>query len=446
MKIILNDLCPTEIEKVIDVWTFDECTIELLTENLSFCENDVCQNVNFSEFISNYLSGDKYVNSAMDISEEKFSNQNLLDQIDLAYRYEFKSLDSFFDLKNAKELIKYRRVFVIALKMGYSAWVDLFVEHQPKRWFTPILAELPDIENLIGTKATFDSEVLISSEKSAKKINNHYFIHEGTNKWNRAWLRSSRWNDKWEKQLKTWRNQFFKTETTIKELTNKDYCLLVVPEKDTLARVEAKDFNQSNMLPLVFTYEVSKLIDRNKFLFPVIELLEQNSLLRNRLPDSHLSGEDYTVIFKAILKQWGLLDAINKLSFSYDFEANYGDLGSKFSEIDGKRQIVRVMDTIEPDIVEGSQTFQNPLRDCYVKWENTEALIEADVLILGDSHCSIGGSPFLSYLFSRTFRSVTFFWNPYQLHELKVESGTKYDYVLSEISQRFINPSIESEL
>jgi hypothetical protein len=441
MKIILESLRPSELEKSINLYDCEFTLIEASTIALSAIEGDQLKHPqNIDQYIRDYFSASNENSLKLSLTDSDCSTLSSIEAIDVAFRSETLDVVTHFNVLNSYELLSSYRVFSIALKLELTDWVDIFVEYHPSSWFIPLKQFIPGLDGILGKQGP--KRIQISEDRSAKKVDNHYYIHEGTNKWNRAWLHTVEWSDVWRNQLRTWQNQLLKTENKIKTLAIVDYSLLIVPEKDTIARLENDDFSSSRAVPMVFTQAISNLINKNKFIFPVLELLTNNGQLRYEIPDSHLSAFDYVTMFGLVLDKWGYKNEFESLSFEYSFEPNYGDLGSKFGETTGQRQVVTLPGCADPEVVAGKDEFEIPLRNCFVRWENPEPKIDASVLLLGDSHCSIGGSPFLSFLFSRVFRSVTFMWKPYMLHELELEGHEQFDFVLSEIAQRFVNPTI----
>jgi len=443
MKIRMENFSPEECENTVNLFLFEDVDITADNLKLSRLPNDCIKNVHLEvkELLLNYLAGDKYlpfVGNSDNFSEENFS---FIQRLDIAYRLTSEKIYDLVTVDNIDQFIEYRRAFIIAYQLNIQEIIDVFIERHCKEWFTPLVIANPQLAEVLGGG---QEKIFISKDGSAKKIGQHYYIHSGTNDWNKSWLSSKKWDSCWDKQLKIWQNQFKKTERKFEELNLLDHTFLVVPEKDAISRVTNNDFINSNQLPLLFLQRVADKLTFNKMLYPLIELVQLKDETRLSLPDSHLSANDYWTIFKSILIRWGFTAESELLRCDFDFIANYGDLGSKFENYDGQRQVLKITKPKlgEATVVDGEAVFKNPLRDCHVKWKNKRPLIKKSVLILGDSHCSIGASPFLSYLFSKVFAEVTFYWNPYFLNELDIAEKESFDFALSEISQRFINPTL----
>jgi hypothetical protein len=218
--------------------------------------------------------------------------------------------------------------------------------------------------------------------------------------------------------------------------------VLVVPEKDTIARLATSDFNNSGNLPMLFMQNIAKKIDQNKFHFPLRQLLEIVSDDSFSHPDSHLSPIFYWEIFKQIINQWGLDSYIQEFIPEEVLRPGGGDFTSKFlnEDTNGMMREFTSPNSSASKIIGGSPEFESPLRNSRVSFFNEFAVFGSSVLILGDSHSSLGSSPYLTSIFTYFFKEVSFFWNPCNLYEIELDKQN-YDFCLCEISQRFVLPN-----
>ena len=435
MILLLKDLTIESCEKAFFGINDIEVDIVCDTRVLSKISDDyLAANECIREYLKRYFSANK-LPIVLNGEQSNFNNLTLLQKIDVSYRDGSSNLIEHFDKSAVQTFMHSRRAFAIAKKMNFNDIVDLFYEYHSREWFEAF-------DGALGNESPFN----ISSDKSAKKIGKHYYIHEGTNLWNRAWLTVNKWDERWDKQLNIWQNQFYKTEQKLVEKATEGMVCLVVPEKDTIARYEGVDFTDGNMLPTLFVENLAEKLTKAKFLFPIIPLLKNKDHLRYELPDSHLSASDYWAIFKEILRKFSLIHVLDQVTVSFDFREEHGDLGSKFPDNELRKQnlTIEYTNSSDPYVVDGAFQFQTPLRDSYVKWKNDTPLINKRVLLLGDSHCSIGSSPYLTFIFSSIFSEVTFYWNSYLLNDVAGIEMSEWDIIVSEISQRFVCPNLDA--
>jgi len=427
MKLFLDTLKMDQID-LLDTLNLTTFEIECSSRAMSNITGDnLPEAVDLKSFIHNYLLGEKICAeiNPMDIDKNYWS---IKDHIDFNFRYDLGGIEELYDSLKISDIVNSKRLYSIAKKLKLISVLDLFSEQKSRQWMDETLV----------------SNYTISPDQSAKKIGPNYYIHEGTNNWNKVWLRNI-WDHTWQKQLLVWQDQLYKTEKKAREISSSDYAIVVIPEKDTIARFVTSDFINSGLLPMLFMQNVAKKIDQNKFHFPLRQLIEIASSNSFSYPDSHLSPMFYWEIFKGIIDQWGLASHINKFTPLEELRSGGGDLTSKFLnyDTDGMMFEFKTPNASLSQIYGGSKEFKSPLASSHVSLLNESAIIKGSVLILGDSHSSLGGSPYLTSIFSHFFREVSFYWNPCNLSHIELDK-LNYDYCLCEISQRFIFPNFHN--
>ena len=435
MEILLNSLVINECEKAFNSLKYNP-VINARSLQLSYKQDDTLDNsVSVYKYLVEYFSGD--IIPLRNLEANLIINSEL-ERLDLLYRSGSNQLTEFFSELDVGIFIHSRRAFSIAIKLNLEKIIDLYWEIDGRKWVN-------EFYSISSQLSPSPSTVSLSVDLSAKAKNGNFYLHAGTNNWNRVWLPYISDDERWNKQLSVWRNQLVEAEKIMISLKKIDYLILIVPEKDTLARITSEDFIESSPLPYIYVEEVARLIDKNRFLFPVYELLDKNIEYKYDEPESHLPPILYWNIFILILKKWGLNHLIDGVNPKLIKKEIYGDLESKFTNLNvGMKTASSIQFNIDSSrtISSGSSEFQNPLKNSFVSFSNDLAPIKHSVLILGDSHSSIGKLPFLTGIFSYFFSSVSFYWNPCYLNTQEFDKEN-YDFCLSEISQRFIMPNLD---
>ncbi len=431
---------PDDIEGLFELcW---DSTAAFTTEShvLSALENDqLPAGTDVKTYLRDYFAG-KRVQLPVNIIMADIEHLPPLQILDLLYRNGDLATHEAWIMNRINQLINSRRVFAIACLTGFRKVIDCFTEMHSREWFGPLVTLIPYPSQSAFEKTPY----MVSAEGSAKKIGDSFFLHSGTNNWNRAWLPTTIWDSRWDTHLRNWQMLIKRSQTMAEKLNTDNFQFLFVPEKDTIARVATPGIFQSGLLPMTLIQKLMDVAATGSVLFPVVELANsQNGNIRFQPGDSHLSAEDYWIMFKLVLSRFGL-EKHTKQNATYGFVPNPGDLGSKFNNKDGKRQTIDL--TLgTPEVVGGQTQLQIPLRDNYVRFSHAKAPIKKSLLILGDSHSSTGANPFFTYLASHFFSHVEFFWNPFDVHgmPLKKLALPQYDFILFETSQRFATPTVE---
>lgn len=439
IHIKINDLTIENCEAIFDIIFSEhiknEIRFDIENYALSHAPHDnIPEPADILEFFTNYFNGVPIKLGLSGISD--LSQFSILQRIDLLYRTSSDKLYETFIELPPSVYIKSRRAYAIAKKMLFNDILDFFVENHTIEWFAFFEAS--------NFKKAKDN-LLISDDKSAKIIGSNYYIHQGTNYWNRAWLTTNRWDDRWDKQFVTWQNQLYKFEQRLAHKAVLGAVALVIPEKDTLARFEGIDFSSGNMLPSLFVNSLSVKLKQLKFIYPVVSLLRKNHPLRFMLPDSHLTAHDYWVIFCEILESLQLSSFLEHVSVDFILSEQAGDLSYKFKNFQySAKQLLSInfKGCAQPVVVSGASEFASPLRNSHVVFSNPSPLINKTVLLMGDSHCSIGSNPYLTYMFSSIFSEVSFYWDPFLINNMLPDSDSTWDIVIGEISERFVCPRL----
>jgi hypothetical protein len=154
--------------------------------------------------------------------------------------------------------------------------------------------------------------------------------------------------------------------------------------------------------------------------------------------DSHLTGRNYIQYFGEIIKALGIefTEIHDQLSMK-EIEV-YGDLFGRFASSTDIPQYTYLphYPNAQINLTDGCKSLRLPLRDTWQSLFNKNAIVEGEILILGDSNSSILDERRLTYLASGTFRRTDFYWNPCGVRTDVPESTP--DYVLLEIASRFV--------
>jgi len=363
-----------------------------------------------------------------------------LEAFDLFYRSGTLGGRENWVINRINSFIQSRRVFAVAALIGHRKVMDCFLEMHGREWFGPLGALIPLYDETSLTPTSYK----VSAELSAKQIGSSYFLHSGTNAWNRAWLPTTQWDSDWDTHIRNWQGLIKKSARLADDFKTTAYQFLFVPEKDTLLRAGNPGLMQSGMLPILGILELMSKAPTNSVLFPVRELVNQvDPSVRLTTPDSHLSGEDYWLMFSKVMERFGLSHVVEGVTPNFEKVDFVGDLSSKFGVKGANRQTI-IFDIPDAEQTFGEPTLQVPLRTNHVIFTNMKAPISKSLLILGDSHSSIGGNPFLTYIARHFFETVEFSWSPFNVHNLSKDKfqRSNYDYMLCETSQRFATPTV----
>jgi len=435
-----KSLRPTDIEPLFNLCWDSTAKFTAASRAMSSLEDDVLpDDEDIQTYIQNWFTG-KRLQPPVNITLADIDHLPAPEILDLLYRNGDLSSYEAWLMNRINQLINSRRVFTIACLVGFRKVIDCFIEMHAREWFGPLVSLIPyPAQNNLP-----NSPYMVSAEGSAKKIADTFFLHSGTNNWNRAWLPTTVWDSRWDTHLRNWQGLIKRSMTMAEKLKAKNFQFLLVPEKDTIARTASPGVFQSGLLPMALIQKLMDVAATGTLLFPVIELANtEHTDIRLKAGDSHLSAHDYWTIFQLLLSRFGLQKYAEQ-DVTYDFIPNPGDLGSKFNNKDGQRQTID-LGLGTPDVVGGQTQLQIPLRDNYVHFKHSSAPIQKSLLILGDSHSSTGANPFLTYIASHFFSHVEFFWNPFDVHGMSLSKMalTEYDYILFETSQRFATPAVE---
>ena len=362
-----------------------------------------------------------------------------IEAFDLFYRSGTLGGRETWVVNRISHFIDSHRVFAVAALIGHRKVMDCFLEIHGREWFGVLGALVPAYDDATLAPTSYK----VSAELSAKSVGTSYFLHAGTNAWNRAWLPTTRWDTRWDTHIRNWSGLVAKSAQLADTFGTRAYQFLFVPEKDTLTRAGDPGLFQSGLLPMLSMMELMNAAPKGSVLFPVLDLVREiDPALRLRTPDSHLSGQDYWLMFCRVMERFGLSHAVEDVDIAFDMEDFVGDLSSKFGVTGAQRQVIRIG---LPDARQtyGEPTLQLPLRTNHVVFTNPDAPVKRSLLLLGDSHSSVGGNPFLTYIARHFFRDVEFAWSPFNVHNYPADyfQRSQYDYLLCETSQRFSTPT-----
>jgi hypothetical protein len=285
------------------------------------------------------------------------------------------------------------------------------------------------------SRAHFEPSSYISSDLSAIYYGRCPVIFEGSNQWARKSNCSRSYYDE-KLQLVYLRCRNIRQINPLAKM-----CLVLVPEKDFLiSTVFLKENRFDNMRAAV-----SSLQSRLKsldipviFEQPIRRMAEFQTLKDFEYPDSHLMPRNYVVIFSHVLANLGFnWNSVAPL-LGMERRPVYLDLTAKFK--DGVDQPINSFElnfVVEgAQQVAGSKTFSNPLEQTRQVFANDTSVFPEDILVLGDSHCSIYSQRRMTYLFANAFRRTAFSWNP---SGIRPDEGLKdCRYIALEISSRFV--------
>lgn len=392
-------------------------------------------------FVRNYYLGANAPLS-VEVTDSLLDGLNDIDAFDLLSRSGQLKDREDWTIARLETLINNPRVFAVSARLGHTQVTDCFLELHSREWFGP----LADLIDAYANSPLEYGPYAVSEEYSAKKIGPNFFLHQGTNNWNRSWLPTARWSEHWDSHLLGWKSQISDAMKLAKTLKAKQYQFLFVPEKDTLARTSDPGLFQSGLLPMLSLMELIDHAAPETVLFPVKDLI-QNVETRTRLTmaDSHLCAEDYWIIFYRVMERFGLESKLN-VAVRCEYGELHADLGSKFGLEKNMRQVIE-FDLPDAELTYGDAELQVPLRNNHVVFTNSAAPVRRSLLILGDSHSSIGMNPMLTYIARHFFETVEFAWSPFNVHGYKKSyfKSAQYDHILFETSQRFATPKTVQE-
>lgn len=221
----------------------------------------------------------------------------------------------------------------------------------------------------------------------------------------------------------------------ISKMSSSVICFVAVPEKDMLIskiRSEYKFYDNINF----FLNRLSDYCKSKGALFDYTTSIDYADQLKVfEYPDSHPPHKFYEVMFANIMHKFGHSLILNENRYLSKY---YGDLAKKFSiplpqsyEID-----VLEFEGSTPSLVDGVETYLDPLSSIEQFYVNNNAVYDKSVLVLGDSHSSLYSEKRLVYLLANTFKQVDFKWKPFGYG--MTDFHKKYDYVIVESSLRFL--------
>ena len=229
-----------------------------------------------------------------------------------------------------------------------------------------------------------------------------------------------------------------------KQTQTKHLVICVVPEKDYVVDYLFNPNSRFDIMTSLIESFVLSMASHGilvSFKNNLAGMAEFQSIMDFNIPDSHLPGRNYIAIFAELLQKLGLSWRELAATFGIVDSLEYGDLASKF-EPQLKSPVAYRLPHIKsgaPEIVAGSVALQEPLGDTWQRISNPAAPIHNSILILGDSHSSILAQRRLSYLFSGVFSDLYFSWNPCGMRPHQIpDNPAGWDYVVAEISQRFV--------
>lgn len=411
----------------------------ILNGAMSHRDDDIIPDgTSVKSYIRNYFLGARApLNGPVDDSEP--DSVTAIEGFDLLYRANLLAERESWTLKNIAKLINNPRVFAVSARLGHRQVTDCFLEMHAREWFGPLKDMVEAYKNSPLDSGPYE----VSEELSAKRVGRNFFLHQGTNAWNRAWLSTTQWSETWDSHTLGWKSQIKASVTLANALKVKSYQFLFVPEKDTLARVADPGLFQSGFMPMLSIIDLVESAPANTVLFPVKDLISNvSSQTRLSIPDSHLCAEDYWIMFYRVMERFGLASHLD-VDVRCEIVDFYSDLGNKFNLEKTLKQTIE-FDIPDAKLTYGHSELQVPLRSNHVVFTNDAAPIRKSLLILGDSHSSVGLNPMLTYIARHFFESVEFSWSPFNVHGYKKNyfKRSQYDYLLCETSQRFATPTV----
>lgn len=438
-SVTLSSLRPDVLEGVAELARQADVLFETQSRRLSGFEGDMLpEKVSVTTFVREYFRGARRPLSIV-LTTEDLSDLSPLEALDLLYRSSAIAIREDWFSSRIGDLINSRRASIIAHLLGMREITDFFIERHAPEWFGDELQPYPHRDILKQHRQSF----IVSPEKAAKRQGDYFYLHSGTNNWNRTWLPTTQWSEVWDTHLRNWQLQMNNSLKIAEAVKANRFQFLFVPERDTLTRATIPGLFQGGFLPLLLIQKLTDAAPPNSVLFPVQELVQKGDLhARLLLSDSHLSAEDYWTIFSLLMERFDLA-RYAQVPVQFGSMAGVGDLASKFGGSVSERQTI-LFDLPDAECVMGSTEFQSPMRDNHLAFENDKAPVQKSLLIMGDSHSSIGGNPFLTFIARHFFRYVEFTWNPFDVHQAGTASLSRkqFDYVLFETSQRFATPTV----
>lgn len=439
----LENLHPSVIDPLHPL--LDHITLESDDRSLSIIAGDqLPEAYDLKGFIRSFIRGDVEPCPPFELAILDRLKLHPLELLDLLYRHPDGVVSEAWMLNRMGILIGSHRAFAIAVRLGFAQVVECFLEVHAIEWFG---ASISLLDSARIHSPFSKARLTISADRSAKKVGDAYFIHAGSNAWNSGWLVNAEWSAKWDVQLKNAAKLVGRVQKLKDSLAIPECRYIFVPEKDTLARVAFPGYFNSGFLPMLIMMEYLRQLPEKSAIFPVRELaFADHAQDRFTIPDSHLCAEDYQLIFSLFLDSIGLSESMPVFS-NAEPSRIHGDLGSKFGEAISLRNTLTPQGS-EAVFVKGSKELQTPLRNNHIALYNDSAPVKKSLLILGDSHSSVNINPFLTYLAGCTFEKVEFLWNSFMVHDLNKSNlhYREYDYLISEVSQRFFTPAVPFSL
>lgn len=286
-----------------------------------------------------------------------------------------------------------------------------------------------------GNKDVFLPGNFVSRDRSAIMFGEVPVIFEGTNNW--AWKSYYPVEDLIDK-ISLLNNKASRLRNLMPDAR---MSLVLVPEKDYLIsqfllkedRFSALNEAIASMHKWLKDLEITLVYEK-----PFLGINEFQTCSDFEYEDSHLPGRNYVSIFGTYLADLGLPWAKIHKAITLNNMPNFGDLTNKFDwSLPGPVPMMKP-NFSQSKVIQtaGTKTFAEPLGDTWQKFFNEEPLVDQSICLLGDSHCSIYERRNITYLCANTFRDTYFEWNPCGIRK-NPDIGC-YDYVLLEISSRFI--------
>lgn len=283
--------------------------------------------------------------------------------------------------------------------------------------------------------APFNPFQYLSEDGSSVLFGECPVIFGGQNQWN---LKGYRSQDDLSKKTDA---IFLRCRQIREDYPKAKICAVLAPEKDYfLSRyiLEETKFCELQSTVHALGERLSNIGISLVFDQPLETCAQSLDLRDFTYPDSHLPPSVYVELFLQILESLDLPRTKTAPRVTMSKANLYGDLATKYSPILTRPYESDVI-SFESSGVEqlgGSLSLENPLRDTYQIFECQTAEFSENLVILGDSHCTIFERKKLTYLLANVFSNTTFYWNPMMLRQ--TIDCTKADTIILEASSRFM--------
>lgn len=222
---------------------------------------------------------------------------------------------------------------------------------------------------------------------------------------------------------------------------NSTIVLAVIPEKDfVISRMFVRDGSTDSCRTALhgFRRRLSEYGIEMIFDDYLDNMQAYQSLQDYLYPDSHLPTANYIQVASQYFRRSKIEWPRVQERLSIELGDEYCDLNEKLSN--SAKNPVRFpmvrMSPAEVHLIEGSESFSEPLGDTRQVLRNDKAVDERRVLILGDSHSSIFAKRKLTYLCAGIFAETEFQWNPCGFRST-IESVPQ-PVIYMEVAQRFL--------